>query len=185
MSPRVALLISKKNKTLIFAYIQKIDQTCHPKYYGVPDFNPTYCRGPDLKGSYRSTPALLHSIFQIYLEAQWLEIFWPPMVLARVHCLHTLLLCHWAGAVIRWWRDLLRDRSLLTMLYSTIYYPNDVTMKLSVAWKIPNPSTQLEPAQINSTNLSCPTVWTPSHSHCTLFKESRHLTIVNKQCYFN
>jgi len=75
------------------------------------------------------------------------------------------------------------DKSLLTMLYSTTYYPNDVTMKLSVAWEIPNPSTQSEPAQINSTNLSGPTVWTTSHSH-SLSKESRHLTIVNKQCYF-
>jgi len=32
----------------------------------------------------------------------------------------------------------------------------------------------------NSTNLSCPTVWTTSHSHCNLFKESCHLTIIIK-----
>jgi len=33
---------------------------------------------------------------------------------------------------------------MLTMLYSTTYYPNDVTMKLYVAWEIPNPSTESE-----------------------------------------
>jgi len=42
------------------------------------------------------------------------------------------------------------------MLYSTTHYRNDVTMKLSVAWEIPNPSTQSEPVQINSTNLALP-----------------------------
>jgi len=72
-----------------------------------------------------------------------------------------------------------KKQVLANNAYFTTYYPNDVTMKLSLAQEILKPSTQSQPAQINSTHLSCPTVWTTSRSH-SLFKESRHLAIVNK-----
>jgi len=77
-------------------------------------------------------------------------------------------------------RQILANNALLHYLLSE---RRDETIR-SLRNSQPFHSIRTRTNKLCKSNLFCPTVWTTSHSHCNLFKES-HLTIVIKQCYFN